>query len=130
MNLEQRDIFKKEALVFGDTGEADIKGKRPCLVLLTTNGSDTYYLSCATHNNTVFEYMQKYPEWNFMLVKKKIPQLDRTSLVNLKTIYKDHIDKEPVVVIPSDIFAKMIRQFKEYQAKHPHPLYDEIKDLI
>ena len=130
MNLEQRDIFKKENLEFWDTGEIDVKGKRPCLVLLVSSESDKYYLSCATHNKRVLEFYQRYPEWNYMLTRKKIPELEDTCLVNLKNIYKENINKKPLVIIPSDIFGKMIRQFKEYQSEHPHPLYDEIKDLL
>jgi hypothetical protein len=130
MNLEQRDIFKKENLIFDDTGEIDVKGKRSCLVLLVSNGSAQYYLSCATHNKKVFEFYQKHPDWNYMLTKKKIPELQNTCLVNLKSIYKEILDEDPIIVIPSDIFKRVIRQFKEYQSEHPHPLYDEIKDLI
>ncbi len=130
MNLEQRDLFIKENLVFDETGEVDVKGKRPCLVLLVTDRSDKYYLSCATHNNRVLEYYQRYPEWNYMLTKKTIPQLDNTCLVNLKSIYKENLNNDPIIIIPTDIFCKMIRQFKKYPSEYPHPLYDEIKDLL
>lgn len=130
LELEQRDIFIKEDLLFKDTMERDVKRKRPCLVIYVDSELKKYFLSCATHNDNVFETCQKYPDSTYLLKKKENANLKKTCLVELHTIYKESGDERCEVIVDSVIFEQLMAKFKKYQSKHPDSLYDEIKDLI
>ena len=130
MNVDVRDVIAKRDHRFKDTGDLDIKIARDCMVMLVSNDNQVYYLTLTTHNDNVMENYQKYPDSNYLLAKKNCDGLRKTSLVNLKSIYKGDINGKLVVIVPSDEYKKIIKKFIRWQEENPDDLYAEVKPVL
>lgn len=130
MSFTKGEVVANYTHVWKDTGKHEAKGVRDCLIVIAEKDGATYYLTISTHNDTAWEFYQKYPEWNFLLTKKKCEGLEKTSVVNLKLINKVEPMGKYLFAVPERVLKDLIKQFKEWQEENPDPLYAEIKDII
>lgn len=129
MSIQPREIYAESHFIF-DNGDIDQKDNRNCMVALVSEEGYYYYLTLATHDNDVMNNYQRYPEENYLLSKKKVFGLNRTSLVNLRSIYKGPLKGKLVVIVPDDEYKKLMKKFVSFQESHPNPLYLEMKPLL
>lgn len=130
MSFARGEVIANYTHVWKDTGSHEAKGTRDCLIAIADKDEATYYLTISTHNDTAWEFYQKYPEWNYLLTKKKCESLKKTSVVNLKLINKAEPMGKYLFAVSDQVLKDLIRRFKEWQNENPDPLYEEIKDII
>ena len=131
MSVLARDLIEKQTEhIFKDTNTKDIKQSRDCLIMIANANEQSYYLILSSHSNNAFEYYQRFPEWNYLLAKKRCEGLKYTSCVNLRDIYEGEPLGRPILTVPEDEFRKLIKAFKKWQTSNPDKLYSTIKDLV
>lgn len=130
MSLSKGEVIANQLHVWKDTGEREVKFARCCLVAVAGNDNEVYYLTISTHNDSAWEYYQKFPEWNFILSKKNCEGIRKTSVVNLKHINKAKPVGKYVLSVPDCTLNKIIKKLKEWQAQNPDPIYEEIVKYI
>lgn len=130
MSFARGEVIANFTHVWKDTGSHEAKRARDCLIAIADKDEATYYLTISTHNNAAWEYYQKFPEWNYLLTKKKCESLQKTSVVNLRLIYKAEPMGKYLFSVSDQVFEDLIKRFKEWQNINPDPLYEEIKDII
>lgn len=131
MSVLARDLIEKQTEhIFKDTNTKDIKQSRVCLVVIANINRQSYYLILSSHSNNAFEYYQRFPDWNYLLAKKRCDGLKYTSCVNLRDIYEGEPLGRPILTVPENEFRKLIIAFKRWQNSNPDKLYNTIKDLV
>lgn len=130
MSFTRGEVIANYTHVWRDTGSHEAKCARDCLIAIADKDEEIYYLTMSTHNDTAWEFYQKYPEWNYLLTKKKCESLKKTSVVNLKLINKAKPMGKYLFAVSDQVFTDLIRRFKEWQNENPDPLYEEIKDIV
>lgn len=132
MGYNRGDIFMKRDIVFKDDFTPDPRGQHPAMITIAIS-EDNKYMYCLTLTSQVDKYFER-PDLKRMyhLVKKtEYNRLEKSSLINLKNIYKWEIENHDTVanVDPKE-FRTIIREFKEYQSIDQDEYYDEIKAII
>lgn len=130
MSFAKGDVIVNYTHVWKDTNEHEAKQARDCLIAIAENDGRTYYLTLSTHNHTAWEFYQKYPEWNYLLTKKKCEWISENSVVNLKLINNATPMGKFIFSVSDKVMKDMIRKFKDWQEANPDPLYEEIKNML
>ena len=130
MSFARGEVIENFTHVWKDTGAHEAKQARDCLIAIADKEGMTYYLTISTHNDNAWGFYQKFPEWNYLLTKKKCEGIKKTSVVNLKLINKAEPMGKYLFSLSDQVLKDMIRKFKKWQVENPDQFYDEIKDLI
>lgn len=132
MSYDKGTVIEKRGIIFKDTYTPDPKGKHPAMITIAVS-DDNQYMYFLTLTSQVDKYFEQPQYQDMYAILKKTPMnmLKKTSLVNLKNIYKvENTNEHLVAFVQPDEYSKIVKKFKKYQSKNPDEYYDEIKDLI
>ncbi len=129
MEYKKGTITKKKGTRFKDNGKEDPRPNgHPVLIPLASDdiSMDTYYLMIDSHPEKYIMFGDAY----YVLQEWEEVHLEMPSVINLKTIYKDHVCERILGGLPPRSYKAVIAAFKEYQSEHPDEYYEEIKDKL
>jgi hypothetical protein len=134
MIYDKGNVIEKRDLIFKDNNTPDPKGKHPVMIAIavTEDNQYMYFLTLTSQTDKYFEN-PKLQDQYFLLKKTEYNMLKKSSLVNLQSIYKEHVSNDyPVAFVQPDEYRKLVRKFKSWQETTitPDEFYKEIKDLI
>ncbi len=132
MGYDKGNIIEKSNIIFKDTYTPDPNGLHPAMITVAVS-DDNKYMYFLTLTSQVSRYYERPQYQDMYHIIKKTPynMLPKTSLINLKNIYKaeNKIENLVAIIQPYE-YIKIMKKFKEYQSKDPDEYYNEIKDLI
>lgn len=132
MRYDKGNVIEKRGIVFKDTYTPDPKGRHPVMIAIAVSEDNQYmyYLTLTSQTDKYFERPELQEQY-FLIKRDDYNQLKKSSLINLKNIYKDTVvDDVPVAYVQPDEYKKLVRKFKQCQEKYPDEYYEEIRLLL
>ena len=129
MEYKKGTITRKKGTRFKDNGQIDPRPNgHPVMIPLASDdiSMSTYYLMIDSHPEKYVRFGNAY----YTIEDWEDVHLEMPSVVNLKTIYKDHVNEKVLGGFPPRSYKDVIRAFKEYQEEHPDEYYEEIKSKL
>ena len=127
MDYGKGTIAFKSGTVFKD-GQIDPRKGHPVMLPIASDdiSQETYYLLLDSHPE---KRIDKYIGYFNLLAWHEIG-LPYPSTVNIRDIYKAHINGKALCGMPPKVYKEVIRNFKEFQEEHPDEFYEEIKGKL
>ncbi len=129
MEYKKGAIVLKSGTIF-DNGDVDPRSCHPTLIPIGRDSitDDVYYLIITSKVGKYAFYEEKF----YLIDEDMVDEvhLEVPSMINLEEIHKDREFINIVGGLPPYMYKDVIRKFKVYQEKHPHKLYEEVKNLI
>ena len=125
MEYRKGTIARKRGTIFKDNGKIDPrKYGHPVFIPIASDdiNMNTYYLILDSHPE---KYLRR--EGYYTIEDWEETHLDCPSVINLKDIYKGHIFEQKFGGLSPRVYRDVLREFVDYQEKHPDEFFEELK---
>jgi hypothetical protein len=128
MVYKKGTVSFKSGTRFKDNGQIDPRKGHPVLIPIASDdlNMNTYYLMIDSHPEKYIRFGDAY----YIIEDWEEVNLREPSVVNLKNIYKGHINDRALGGFPPYLYRDVKKAFMDYQEEHPDEYYDEIKSKL
>ena len=130
MDYDKGEIIKKSNIKFKGTHKLDFRiGGHPVVLPIETKDENEflYFLTFSSRDDLYVNEPDRY----LLVAPDKYNKLRKTSIIDLKYIYKEkNANTPPMGILNRRDYTELIRKFNTYQADESDEYYDEIRTFL